>query len=402
MALYTAIVRLLELEVSGYRNLDRVNLAFSGDRAVFVGENAQGKSNLLEAIYLLATMRAARAETDAQVVSRAAYDEVLPAARVVGHVSTGAGPLKIEVTVVTRPGANGPIGTKTVKVNGVSKRMSDAIGRMTAVLFTADDLEMISGAPSLRRRYLDTTLAQVEPQYASARSRFERVLTQRNSLLKRIREGLAREDELAFWDSELAKDGALLLHRRAQATGTISRLARTVHSHLAPGENLSVSYRPKIETGTEIETLTEDELIAAYTRALAAGMGRDTTAGMTLTGPHRDDVEFVLDDFAVAGFASRAQQRTVALSLRLAEAKFLEERRGEAPVLLLDDILSEMDAARRGSVLAAIGDVDQMMVTGTDWDRFPADFLAGASLFRVEGGSVQPAVAKSPGATAAE
>lgn len=396
-------MRLLELEVTGYRNLNHLELAFPGDRAVFVGENAQGKSNLLEAIYILATMRAARAETDAQVVSRAAFDEVLPAARVVGHVSTAAGPLKIEVTVVARAAAGGPVGTKTVKVNGVAKRMSDAIGRMTAVLFTADDLEMISGAPSLRRRYLDTTLAQVEPHYANARSRFERVLTQRNSLLKRIREGVAQEDELAFWDQELTRHGAVLFHRRAQATGTISRLARTAHSGLAPGEALSVAYKPRIESlPAEIESLTEDEVLAAYTRALASGVGRDVAAGMTLSGPHRDDIEFALDDFAVAGFASRAQQRTVALSLRLAEAKFLEERRGEAPLLLLDDILSEMDAARRRTVLAAIGDVDQMMVTGTDWDRFPAEFLAGASLFAVEAGLVQPAVPQSDGARTAD
>ena len=119
---------------------------------------------------------------------------------------------------------------------------------------------------------------------------------------------------------------------------------------------------------------------------------------MTLTGPHRDDVEFVLDSLAAAGFASRAQQRTIALSLRLAEARFLHERRGEPPLLLLDDILSEMDASRRASVLAAIGDVDQMMVTGTDWDRFPGDFLARASRFEVEGGSVRALV--SPGLSA--
>lgn len=396
-------MRLLELEVSGYRNLDKLALSFSTDRAVFVGENAQGKSNLLEAVYLLATMRAARAETDVQVVSRAAFDEVLPAARVVGQVSTGAGPLKLEVTVVARQGANGPIGTKTVKVNGVAKRIADAVGRMTAVLFTADDLEMITGAPSLRRRYLDTTLAQVEPHYAQARSRYEKVLTQRNSLLKRIREGVAREDELPFWDEELAKHGSVLFHRRAQATGTISRLAKAAHSQLAPGEELSVAYRPRIENlSAEIESLTEDELLEAFTKALASGVRRDTGAGMTLSGPHRDDVEFALDGFAVAGFASRAQQRTVALSLRLAEAKFLEERRGEAPLLLLDDILSEMDSARRATVLAAIGDVDQMMVTGTDWDRFPEEFLAGASLFSVEGGTVQPAERQSGRARRAE
>ena len=203
-------MRLDRLEITDYRNLQHVELAFNDDDnvVVVVGENAQGKSNLLEAIYLLATMKAIRAETDAQVIRQAALDDVLPAARVVGLAATADGPVKVEVTIVARPGASGPIGTKTVKVNGVSKRISDAVGRMTAVLFTAEDLDMITGAPSLRRRYLDTTLSQIDAQYSAARSRYERLLTQRNALLKRIREGVATAEELPFWDDELSKDGA--------------------------------------------------------------------------------------------------------------------------------------------------------------------------------------------------
>jgi DNA replication and repair protein RecF len=277
-----------------------------------------------------------------------------------------------------------------VKVNGVSKRMSDAVGRMTAVLFTAEDLDMITGAPSLRRRYLDTTLSQIDSQYSSARSRYERLLTQRNALLKRIREGLATPEELPYWDDELSKDGAVLLHRRLLAIERVGDLAQATHSSLAPGERLQVAYRPRLETAGEPD---EQEIGERFRRALQLTVQRDVAAGMTLTGPHRDDVEFVLDGFAATGFASRAQQRTIALSLRLAEAQYLRERRGEPPVLLLDDILSEMDAARRHSVLSAIGDVDQMMVIGTDWDRFPPEFLERATRFSVEKGSVQPLVA---------
>jgi len=383
-------VRLDRLQITDYRNLERVELPLDSPLAVFVGENAQGKSNLLEAIYLLATMRAIRAESDAQMIRRGALDDPLPAARVVGQVSTAEGPLKIEVTVVARPGPNGVIGSKTVKVNGVARRLSDAIGRLTAVLFTAEDLDMIVGSPSPRRRYLDTTLAQIDPQYASARSHFDRVLTQRNSLLKRIREGLARQDELEYWDSELSRDGARIFHRRTLAVGALSTLSAEIHARLAPGEDLAVSYQPRLDSPVEGDT--EDELRERYARALATGVGRDVAAGMTLSGPHRDDLAFVLDGMPAAGFASRAQQRTIALSIRLAEARFLRDRRGEPPLLLLDDILSEMDAGRRHSVLAALGDAEQMMVTGTDWDRFPPGFLAGASQFEVAGGSVLPRV----------
>lgn len=384
-------MRLNHLRITDYRNLGSVELEFPRDVALVVGANAQGKSNLLEAIYLLATMKSTRAETDAQLIRRAAMDDVLPAARVVGEASTADGPLKIEVTIVARAGARGPIATKTVKVNGVAKRLSDATGRLTAVLFTAEDLEMISGTPSLRRRYLDFTLTQVDPHYSAARSHFERVLAQRNSLLKRIREGVASPNELEFWDDQLAADGAVIFRARALATGRLATLASDAHAELAPGELLAVDYLPKLGRGEQLSEMGEDEIRNEYARALSASVSRDTGAGMTTQGPHRDDVAFTLDGLGAAGFASRAQQRTIALSLRLAETQLLRERRGESPVLLLDDILSEMDAARRKSVIGAVGVGEQMLVTGTDWDRFPVEFVAGASLFEVEGGSVRQA-----------
>lgn len=390
-------MRLTRLDITGYRNIERLEIGLPQRLGVFIGDNAQGKSNILEAIYMLATMRAARAEHDAQVIRRENVNDVLPAARVVGNVDTAEGPLKIEVIVTGRPGPNGHIGTKTVKVNGVARRLSDATGRLTAVLFTADDLELISGSPSDRRRYLDITLAQVDRVYSAARSRFERILTQRNHLLKRIREGTAQRDELPYWDGELSKDGAIIFQRRAGALAVIAELAQEAHARLAPGEHLAVHYRPRLEPLLiDLGAKVEDTIAEVYARALDATLGRDVAAGMTLQGPHRDDVYFSLDGFAAAGFASRAQQRTIALSLRLAEARFLHARRGDPPLLLLDDILSEMDAARRDSVLASLGDVDQMLVTGTDWDRFPRSFLADASLFAVEAGSVRPLAAAPP------
>ncbi|HUF53367.1 MAG TPA: DNA replication and repair protein RecF [Dehalococcoidia bacterium] len=390
-------MRLTHLQVSGYRNIDRLEITFPHRTGIFIGANAQGKSNLLEAVYMLATMRAVRAETDAQVIRRESLNDVLPVARVVGLAETAEGPLKVEVTVTGRPGPNGPIGTKTAKINGVSRRHSDAVGRLTAVLFTADDLDLISGTPSGRRRYIDVTLAQVEPAYSSARSKFERVLTQRNHLLKRIREGVAIRDELPYWDGELTKHGALLFHRRARALSSIGAMAAEAHARLAPGERLTIEYRPRLDPlRISLTSAAEKEIAEAYATALATSLPRDIAAGMSLTGPHRDDLLFSLDDFAAAGFASRAQSRTVALALRLAEARYLRDVRADPPVLLLDDILSEMDAERRDSVLAALGDVDQMLVTGTDWDRFPRSFLADASLFAVEAGSVQPLGAPPP------
>ncbi len=386
-------MRLLRLQLFDYRNIQRLDLKLPPGPGVFLGDNAQGKTNLLEAVYLLATMRALRAETDAQLIRRQSLDEAMPAARVVGQVETLNGPLKVEVAIVARPGAHGPIATKTVRVNGVPRRLSDAVGRLTAVLFTADDLDLIGGTPSLRRRYLDITLTQVEHPYAAARQRFERVLLQRNHLLKRIREGAGHADELSFWDDELCKNGGTIFHHRDAALRELDVLARQSHAALAPGEELSLLYRPRLDGG-QPDLLSSGPLQAAetYAAALRRSLARDIAAGMTLQGPHRDDLVFSLNALPAAGYASRAQQRTIALSLRLAEARFLLARRGEPPLLLLDDVLSEMDAARRRSVLSALTDYEQILVTGTDLDRFPPQFLAGAALFAVEAGSVRPLV----------
>lgn len=381
-------MRLLRLQLSDYRNFHRLDLGLGAGASAFLGANAQGKTNLLEAIYLLATMRDLRAETEAQLIRWEATEDPLPAARVVGEGETGDGKLKLEVAIVGREGASGLVASKTVKVNGVPKRLSDAVGRLTAVLFTAVDIDLVSGAPSGRRRYLDITLSQVDRAYVSARSRFERVLSQRNHLLKRIREGLARPDELAFWDDELTRDGGYLFAARMAALSELSLLAAEAHSSLAAGEELWVEYRPRLDEPLPEGLLEARAAAESYRSALARGLSRDIAAGMTLQGPHRDDVAFFLDGRPASGFASRAQQRTIALALRLAEARLLHSRRREPPVLLLDDVLSEMDADRCRSVIEAVSGYDQMLVTGTDAERFPPEFVDRAAMFTVAAGSV--------------
>jgi DNA replication and repair protein RecF len=383
-------VKLHRLRLFDYRNFGRLDLELKSDVAIFVGGNAQGKSNLLEALYLLATMRAVRAETDVQLIRREMLSDVQPAARIIGDGEASGEPLKIEVAVVARHGANGLIASKTVKVNGAPKRLGTAVGRIMAVLFTADDLEMVTGSPSPRRKFLDTALSQVDSGYAVALRQYEKVLPQRNSLLKRIREGQAGSGELEFWDDEMARRGGTLLYRRASALDRLSSLAREAHAALASGEVLEVAYKPRLDPGEEPGVLgTVDSSIEVLRLGLRRGQSRDIAAGMTLTGPHRDDVELVLDGAAASAFASRAQQRTIALAIRLSEARFLREERGELPLLLLDDILSEMDADRRRSVLGALAGMGQMLITATDTDRFPTEFADRAQVSSVNAGTVE-------------
>ena len=387
-------MRIQRLQLTNYRNFSRLDIQLPSGLSVFVGDNAQGKSNLLEAVYLVATMRALRAEVDAQLISRESLkDDVLPVARIVAEAETSGESVRLEVLVAARPGANGPIATKTVKVNGVAKRLSDAVGRLTAVLFTADDLDLITGPPSGRRRYLDIMLAQVDHQYAVARSRYERVLDQRNHLLKRVREGAARAEELGFWDDELCRAGAVVLQRRTVELANVRDLAAESHLALVPGDVLALAYEPRLDNpGAAPTGASVDEVATLFASSLALGVAHDIAAGMTLQGPHRDDFSILLNGASASGFASRAQQRTIALALRLAEAQLLHQRRGEPPVLLLDDILSEMDAGRRRAVLSSLIAAEQILVTGTDWDRFPESSAAPAAVFQVEGGAVRTAL----------
>lgn len=401
-------MRVSRLQLFDFRNFQRLNLSLSAGATLLVGGNAQGKTNLLEAIYLLATMRSPRADSDAQLIRRQALADVAPAARVLAQVETAAGPLKAEVIIAALSpskvqGASGPLTSKVARINGLPKRLAEAVGHLNAVLFTAADLDLVTSGPSLRRRYLDITISQVDRAYLAALQRYAKVLLQRNHLLRRLREGAARLDELSFWNEELVRDGAYILSTRARAITHLGEMAAAIHGHLAGGEELQLAYLPCLSArqparpgarrsagldpalGQEGSSAAAAQLLAA---ALPQHLEREIDAGATLLGPHRDDLLFAIDGVPAAGFASRAQQRTIALSLRLAEARYLMTQRGESPVILLDDILSEMDADRRHRTLEAVASYQQVLITATDLDRFPEDFLAGAALYAVVSGGV--------------
>ena len=390
-------MKLGRLQLVNFRNFRRLDLSFGPGSHLLVGENAQGKTNLLEAVYLLSTLRAFRAENDAQLVNHDARAEGFPAARVAAEVDTAGGPLRLEVVVALRDGPSGSLATKAVRVNGVPRRLSEAVGLFLAVLFTVQDLELLEGPPALRRRYLDTLLGQVDRGYLLARQRLEKVLLQRNHLLRRIREGVARRDELQFWDEVLAQDAASIVWARAKAVSELAGLAARAHEDLAGGDSLGIAYRPRLGVqGMDALGQSVEALATAFLDDLKRGLAQDIAAGATTIGPHRDDLEFLLGGQPAAGYASRAQQRTIALALRLAEASLLRERRGEAPVLLLDDVLSEMDAGRRRRVMGAVAGYEQVLVTAADLDAFPPHFLARARLYHVANGQVVPALDAAP------
>jgi DNA replication and repair protein RecF len=382
------------LTLSNFRNYRSQELDLPQGPVLLLGDNAQGKSNLLEAVFLLATTRSERAQTDGELVHWDALDDPQPVARVTAEVERADGTLQLEVIVVGRPKGDGPARTpasKRLRVNGLPRNRSGAVGQLIAVLFSTEDMTLIGGAPSDRRRYLDVTLSQLEPAYLRALQRYNKVIAQRNALLKRIKEGEAQAEELSFWDDELSREGAVVIAQRASAVEALAKHARDAHLRLSDGqEELGIAYQPRLEAwdGARAARAPSGELEAALRDAFEAGRRRDIGAGLTLSGPHRDDLAFTLNGVAAASFASRGQQRTAALSLRLAEARFMAERRGDLPVVLLDDVLSELDEARRRAVLESLGEWDQLLITSTDADRFGEGLPANAAVFRVRAGTV--------------
>ncbi len=259
------------------------------------------------------------------------------------------------------------------------------------MLFSADDLGIIDGAPAARRRYLDVTISQLDPVYVRALQRYQRVLQQRNSLLRRLQERRGSPTELDFWDQELAQAGAVVLTARARTLQALAAGASARYRELAPVEEpLSICYRPALPAPlSEAVNEPPDALAPRFLATLNELRGRDIQAGVTRVGPHRDDVTFLLGGHPAGATASRGQQRSAALALRLAEVALSTERTGDPPVLLLDDVLSELDASRRERVLATAYAVDQVIITTPDPDRPSLEELPSARRYQIAEGALE-------------
>ena len=358
------------------------------------GGNGQGKSNLLETIHVLAIAKSTRASTDRELVRHQAAAEGVQAQ--VSAVVRRQGErvrVQIDFTPALDSRASGEgreefALQKSVRLNGAPRRISDLVGEVKAVMFSAQDLELVLGTPPVRRRYLDILLSQLDRHYLRALQRYQRVLYQRNHLLKSIREGRSKAGELSFWNDELATSGKYIMARRAETVEALSGMAGPIHGDLTGnGEELILVYRPGVD-GTP--TPSEEEMDAALRTAMEVHRGREMAQGFTVCGPHRDDMQMLLAGMDAAMYASRGQCRTVALAMRLAEAGYMRGERGEEPILLLDDVLSELDAPRRAQVLDRAGQYEQCFITTADERAIEQEYLSQMTRFMVHDGQLEP------------
>ncbi|MBE0415718.1 MAG: DNA replication/repair protein RecF [Dehalococcoidia bacterium] len=376
------------LSLINFRNYERLELELPSHLMVLQGDNAQGKTNLLEAIYLLATARSHRTATERELINWSAPREGLGIARLLAQVQKRGGNIRVEIAVMAAYPSPEEVATaepsgathvqKRIRINGIPRRASDLVGQINVVLFSSQDIDLIGGAPSLRRRYLDLTNSQVNSRYLRALQRYNKVLLQRNHLLRLIGERRAAADQLDFWDRELVGNGSYLINERQLMVAELNEFALPIHHQLtAEREKLGITYLPSVS-------------VMEFQDRLREVREKEVALGMSLVGPHRDDLAFLVNDVDMNVYGSRGQQRTIALSLKLAEARFMHTRVDDHPILLLDDVLSELDAARRHHLLGSIASYQQLVITTTDLDRFDSAFLAEAALFQVSEGRVRP------------
>jgi len=393
------------LALASYRNYSRLTINLPPGPILLCGDNANGKTNLLEALYFLSTTRSVHARADQQLINWLTLrQEPLPFARLEATIHTGPEPFKIAITVIRENNAF----HKDIRLNGAKKRAMDIIGKLKTVMFLPEDIELITGAPGVRRHYLDSTLCQINPDYCAALGHYNKVLTQRNALLKELFKRNSNPDQLTYWDEQLAKYGALLVVQRHNAVIELDAVARQHHREVSGGrEGLRLHYAPSFDPhqrpkpNYQLPLLTDDpvlysaaappvkEVRETFLAYLKQARPEEINRGLTLIGPHRDDLHFLVDGIDLTLYGSRGQQRTAALSTKLAEISLMKQSTGETPVLLLDDVMSELDAERRRHIINIVNQAEQAILTTTDWDDYEPAFRQRATCFTVSMGQLQ-------------
>ena len=330
--------------MKGFRNLSPMSIQLSPGLNMFVGNNAQGKTNFLEAIYMCSTGRSHRANTDREIIGYSETDAYIQA---FVRSNNSRGKINIHLHKNNKKG---------IAIDGLPiKKLGQLFGKLLTVIFSPEDLQLVKAGPSERRRFMDVELCQISKVYYYELQQYYHVLKQRNNLLKSIRTTNMLRDTVSIWDDQLVSHGIKVIAHRQGFVDRLSQLAQGAHARLSNGrEGLLLSYRPS--------TLPDD-----FSLRLINGLERDIAMGSTSVGIHKDDIIFKINEEDLRIYGSQGQQRTAALATKLAEVELMTERKQTSPVLLLDDVLSELDEERQRSLIRNIESI-QTIMTGTNAD----------------------------------
>lgn len=365
-----------QLQLKNYRNYKELDISFDKMINVIIGENAQGKTNMMEAIYLLAVTKSHRTPREKELIK---WDESY--AKINGKVSKRNRSFPLEIIISSKG--------KKAKLNGIEqKRLSDYIGALNVVMFAPEDLTLVKGPPQIRRRFIDMELGQIQPRYIYHLGQYQKILKQRNHLLKQLQKRPQQDKTvLHVLTDQLVEHAATLLERRFVFLDLLRKWASPIHFGISRElESLEITYSPTIEVS---EGAKKEKIKDIYVHKFRDIEEKEIDRGTTLIGPHRDDLLFYVNNKDVQIYGSQGQQRTAALSIKLAEIELIYNEVGEYPVLLLDDVLSELDDYRQSHLLNTIHGKVQTFVSTTSVDGIEHETLDKATIFHVKDGKVE-------------
>ena len=376
------------LNLRHFRNYTEQNVSFTAAKTIILGDNAQGKSNLIEAVEILSALKSHRTSRDRELIQSSETS-----AQIVGQLdrlATG----NVELAITLR--ANG---RRTVALNGLAQRRQlDFLGKLNMVQFSSLDLDLVRGGPDCRRSWIDGLLVQLEPIYAHILQQYNHILRQRNARLKTLKAGeQGSSDDLVLWDAQLAVAGSRVIRRRDRVIQRLLPFAQHWHEAISgKSEQLQINYRPNVSVEPDSNNLDQTNLDQTSPEAIQSKFldkiqekrTIELYQGTSLVGPHRDDIEFTVNDTTARQYGSQGQQRTLVLALKLAELKLIEDVIGEPPILLLDDVLAELDLHRQNQLLDAIQDRFQTLITTTHLGSFDAQWLNSAQILTIKAGQL--------------
>lgn len=367
---------LSELTVTNFRNYKKATMKFENQVNVILGENAQGKTNLLESIYVLAIAKSHRTSRDKELIK---WDEEY--AKIEGRVHKRTQSVSLEFIISSKG--------KKAKINSLEqKKLSSYIGTLNAVMFAPEDLNLVKGSPQVRRRFIDMEIGQVAPVYMHELNQYQHILQQRNHLLKQFHHDRDKNNiMLDILTSQLIDVAVKITERRFQFLKMLQKWAEQIHHGISRGlESLKIQYNPSVDVSEDMDL---SKMVEVYYEKFAKLKEKEIERGLTLAGPHRDDMQFFVNGKDVQVYGSQGQQRTTALSVKLAEIELIKSEVGEYPILLLDDVLSELDDYRQSHLLNTIQDKVQTFVTTTSVDGIDHETLKKAAKFFITAGEAK-------------
>ncbi|MDY2699945.1 MAG: DNA replication/repair protein RecF [Lachnospiraceae bacterium] len=352
------------LELADFRNYETLNISFDKGTNILYGDNAQGKTNILEAIYVSATTKSHKGSKDKEIVNFNKEE---------AHIRTYLEKEDVEYRVDMHLRKNK---SKGIAINGQKiKKAADLLGLLNVVFFSPEDLSIIKNGPSERRRFADLELCQLDNFYLYNLNHYNKIINQRNKLLKDMYFNPGLKETLNIWDSQLVSFGSKIIERRDLFAKQLCEIIGEIHKKLSGGkEELIIQYEP-------------DVFIEDFERKMRENQEKDIRSKMTSTGPHRDDFSFIVNGIDIRKYGSQGQQRTAALSLKLSEIELVKKMTKDTPVLLLDDVLSELDSNRQNYLLNSIGDI-QTIITCTGLDEFVNNRFEINRIFKVTNGVI--------------